>query len=195
VALAVLVALALVAVFVGDRVAVQRTESGISSRIETRVPGSHATVTISSSPFLVHLAASGTVQEVRAHVTGVTDGSLRLDSVDVTIRNLKISRTSLSHGSVRLLSLSSATITATLSVTELLTAAGYSLPAGLQALASGAIASVKAGSGRVQITFGSLTFGFPYGSLVPCVGSARVSGTEVILSCTTTTLPPALQTT
>jgi len=187
--------LAVLGVFVGDRVAVQRTESGISSRIEARVPGSHATVTISSSPFLVHLAASGTVQEVHAHVTGVTDGGLRLDSVDVTIRDLKISRTSLSHGSVHLLSLSSATITATLSATELLRAAGSSLQAGSRALTSGATASVKAGSGRVQITFGSLTFGFSYGSLVPCVGAARVSGAEVILSCTTTTLPPALQTT
>jgi hypothetical protein len=181
-------------VFVGDRIALQHTESGISSRIEARVPGSHATVTISSSPFLVHLAASGTVQELRAHVTGVTDGGLRLDSVDVTIRNLKISRTSLTHGSVRLLSLSSATITATVSVAEMLRAAGYSLQAGFGALTSGATASLKAGSGRVQITFGSLTFSFPYGSLVPCVGSARVSGAEVILTCTTTTLPPALQT-
>jgi len=194
VALAVLVALAVIVVFVGDRVAIQRTETAISSRIEARVPGSHATVTISSSPFLVRLAASGTVQDVHAHVTGVTEGTLRLDSVDVTIRNLKISRTSLWHGSVRLLSLSSATITATLSVTALLRAVGYSLRAGLAALASGATASVKAGSNRVQITFGPLTFGFSYGSLIPCVGSARVSGTEVILSCTTTTLPPALQT-
>ncbi len=187
--------MAVLGVFVGDRVAVQRTESGISARIEHRVPGSHATVTISSSPFLVHLAASGTVREVHTHITDVTDGSLPLDAVDITVRNLKISRTSLVHGSVQLLSLSNATITVTLRLAEAVRAAGYSLPAGLGALISGATASVKAGSGRVQITFGPLTFGFSYGSLVPCVGSARVRGTEVILTCTTTTLPPALQTT
>jgi LmeA-like phospholipid-binding len=152
-------------------------------------------VTISSSPFLVHLAVSGTVQQLHAHVTGVTDGTLRLDSVDVTVRNVKISRSSLSHGTVRLLSISKATVTTTVSVAEMLSAAGYSQQAGLAVLTPGATASVKSGSGRVQITFGSLVFGFSYDSLVPCVGSARVSGTEVILSCSTSTLPPALQTT
>jgi hypothetical protein len=185
--------LVLAVVVVGDRLAVRRTASVISSRIEQRVPGSKAKVTISSSPFLVHLAVSGTVQQIHAHVTGMTDGSLHLDTVDVTVHNLKISRTSLVHGSVRLLGLSSATITVTTSVLGALRAAGQSSLAHLSGLASGMKGSVKAGSDRVQVTFGPLVFSFAYSSLVPCVGSAQVTGSEIVLTCTTTTLPPALQ--
>ena len=182
-----------VAVLVADPIAIRHTEADIASRIEQRVPGSHATVTISSSPFLLVLAVSGTVHEIHAHVTHVADGSLTLRSVDVTVHNLKLSRTSLLHGSVKLLGLSSATITVTVGVAEMLRAAGYGAVAGLGTLASGLTGSVEAGSGRVQITFGSFVFSVPYSSLVPCVGSAQVSGANIILTCTTTTLPPALQ--
>lgn len=193
VAIAVVVAVVVLAVVVGDRIALQAAASDISSRIEHRLPGSHAAVTISSSPFVIQLALSGTVEEVRAHVTGVTDGGISLDSVDVTAYHLKISRSSLWHGSIRLLGLSYATITAAVSVAEVARVTRYGSLAGLEGLASGVTGSVEAGSGRVQITFGPFTFSVPYGSLVPCVGSAQLRGDEIILSCTTTTLPPALQ--
>jgi hypothetical protein len=182
-----------VAVIVGDQIALARTRSTIESRIEQRVPGSHATVTISSSPYLVRLALSGTVKQIHAHVTNVQEGGLTLDTVDVTVHDLKVSRSSLLGGSVHLEGLSSATITASTSVAEVLREAGYAAVAGIGALGSGLNGKISAGPSQVTITFGPLSFTLPYSAIVPCVGSARVSGGNVVFSCTTKTLPPALQ--
>jgi LmeA-like phospholipid-binding len=177
------------ALFIADRIAVNRTESAIASRIEKKVPGSHAKVTISSSPFLLNLAMSGTVKQMHAHVTNVTAGRLTLDTVDVTVHNLKVSRSDLFHGSVKLTGMSEATIQATMSVAQVIQA---SLGAAI-GLPSGSSASVEAGPSSVRISFGPFAFTVPYTSIVPCVGTARVSGAEVVLTCTTHTLPPALK--
>ncbi len=178
------------ALFIADRIAVNRTESAVASRIEKRVPGSHAQVTISSSPFLLNLATSGTVKELHAHVTDVTAGRLTLDAVDVTVHNLKVSRSDLLHGSVKLTGMSEATIQATTSVADVVEA---TLGVGVGGLPSGATASIHAGPASVRVSFGPFAFTVPYSSIVPCVGTARVSGGEIILTCTTHTLPPALE--
>ena len=88
----VFVVVAVVLVAVADHFTVRWSESTVANRIEQRFPGSHATVTISSSPYLVRLVVFGTVQKVHAHVTDVPDGRLRLDTVDVTARDLKVDR-------------------------------------------------------------------------------------------------------
>jgi DUF2993 family protein len=181
------------AVFVADHVAIHWTEGRVASHIEHSFPGSHATVTISSSLYLTRLALSGTVQDVHVHVTDVTDGELHLDTVDVTARGLKINRNDLLHGQTRVDRLSTATITATLSVAEALRAAGYGAEAGLAGLTSGMKANVQTGAGLVRVEVGPLRFTFRYNSLVPCVGSGEVTGGEIVLSCTTHTVPPALQ--
>lgn len=180
-------------VAVANRVALHWSESKASTRIEHLYPGSHATVTISSSPYLFRLAVFGTVQEIHAHVTGLTDSGLRLDTVDVTAHKLKVDRTDFLRGETRLSSLASATITATVSVAEVLRAHGYGALAGLGALAPGVKVTVHTEGNQVQIGFGPLAFSFTETGLVPCVGSAHISKGEIILSCTTTTVPPALQ--
>jgi LmeA-like phospholipid-binding len=192
VTLVVLVVLA-VGVFVGDHVAIHWTEGRVASRIEHSFPGSHATVTISSSLYVPRLALFGRVQKVQAHVTDVTDGRLHLDTVDVTAHSLKINRTELLNNEARVKSLSSATVTVTLTVAEALQASGYNAAADVGGLASGLKANVQAGVGEVHIEVGPLTFTFAYNSLVPCVGSGEVSGEEIILTCTTHTVPAALQ--
>jgi LmeA-like phospholipid-binding len=192
VALVVLVVVA-GAVFVADHVAIHWTERRVASHIEHSFPGSHATVTISSSLYLPRLAVSGTVQDVHAHVTDVTDGRLHLATVDVTAHSLKVNRTDLLHNQTRVESLSTATITATFTVAEALRAAGHSAEADMSGLASGVKANVQAGAGLVHIEVGPLSFTFSYNSLVPCVGSGQVSGGEIILTCTTHTVPAALQ--
>ncbi len=148
------------------------TESTVATRIEQRFPGSHATVTVSSSPYLVRLAVFGTVANVHAHVTDVTDDGLRLDTVDVTAHDLKVNRGDLLHGKTRLESLSTATITARVSVAEVLRAYGLGDLAGLGGLASGVKGTVQSQGNQVQISFGPLSFTFTSTSLVPCVGSA-----------------------
>jgi hypothetical protein len=189
----VVVAVLAGAVFVADHVAIHWTEGRVASHIEHSFPGSHATVTISSSLYLPRLAVSGTVRDVHAHVTDVTDGRLHLDTVDVTAHDLKINRDDLLHSQTRVDSLSTATITATLTVAEALRAAGYGAESDLSGLASGMKATVQAGPGLVHIEVGPLNFTFSYNSLVPCVGSGEVSGGEIILTCTTHTVPAALQ--
>ena len=179
--------------FVADHLAIRWSEGRVASHIEHRFPGSHASVTISSSLYLPRLALSGTVQDVHARVTDVTDGRLHLNTVDVTAHSLKINRADLLNSQTRVDSLSTATITATLTVAEALRAAGYSSEAGLSGLASGMKANVQAGAGSVHIQVGPLTFSLPYNSLVPCVGSGEVSGGDIILTCTTHTVPAALQ--
>ena len=166
-----------VVVVIADRVALHWTESRVSSRIETLYPGSHATVSISSSPYLVRLAVFGTVQEIHAHVTGLTDRGMHLDTVDITAHKLNVNRTDLLRGRVRLHSLGSATITASVSVVEALRSHGYgalaSLP-GLGGLTSGVTATVHTTGNQVRIDFGPLALDFTETSLVPCVGSAQV---------------------
>jgi hypothetical protein len=191
----IIVVVVVVAGFVADRAAIHWTESQIASRIEHRFPGSHATVTVSSSPYLLRLAAFGTVREVHAHVTDVSDGRLRLDTVDVTAHGLKVNRTDLLHGEARLDSLSSATITASVSVAEVLRANGYGAVADLGGLATGLKANVQAEGNQVQISVGPVSFSFPFTSLVTCVGSGEVHAGEIVLTCTTHAVPPALQAT
>jgi hypothetical protein len=180
-------------VAIADHFAVRWSESTVATRIEHQYPGSHATVTVSSSPYLVRLAVFGTVQNVRAHVTDVPYGRLRFDTVDVTADHLKVDRGELVHGKVKLDSLSSATITARVSAAKLLRAYGFGDLSALGNLATGATGTVQTQHNQVQITFGPLSFDFTSTGLVPCVGSAEVSAGQVILSCTTQSVPPVLQ--
>jgi hypothetical protein len=184
---------AVVLVAVADHFAVRWSESTVATRIEQRFPGSHATVTISSSPYLVRLVAFGKVQKVHAHVTDVPYGRLHLDTVDVTAKNLEVDRGELLHGKTRLDSLSSATITARVSVATLLRAYGFGALADLGSLVSGASGTVHTNGNQVRISFGPLSFDFTSTGLVPCVGSAGVNGGQLVLSCTTRSVPPALQ--
>lgn len=185
VTLVVLIAAALVVV---DVVAAHRTESTVSANIERRFPGSHATTQISSFPFLGHLAVSGTVEKIHVHVTGVTNGPLSLTAVDVVVHQLRLSRSELLQGKVRPVGLSSATITVTISVADVLHDLGA-----ISGLAAGTSGDVTVSPSGVTVGFGPLSFRFRYSSLVPCLGSAHIQGAEVVLACTTKTLPPALQ--
>jgi LmeA-like phospholipid-binding len=189
----VFVVVAVVLVTIADHFAVHWTESTVATRIEQRFPGSHATVTVSSSPYLVRLAVTGTVENVHAHVTDVTDNGLRLDTVDVTAHHLKLNRGDLLHGETRLESVSSATITARASLSEVLRAYGLGYLANLGSLGSGVKGTVRSEGNQAQISFGPLSFTFNLTSLVPCTGSAQISAGEVVLSCTTHSVPPALQ--
>ena len=140
----------MVLVAVADHFAVRWSESTVATRIEQRFPGSHATVTISSSPYLVRLVVFGKVEKVHAHVTDVPDGRLRLDTVDVTANNLKVDRGDLLHGKTRLDSLSTATITARVSVAKVLRAYGLGDLADLGGLATGAKGPSRARATRCR---------------------------------------------
>jgi hypothetical protein len=190
----VFVLVAVVLVAIADHFAVRWTESTVANRIEQRFPGSHATVTVSSSPYLVRLAIFGTVKKVHAHVTDVPEGRLRLDTVDVTANDVKVNRGDLLHGKTRLDSVSSATIVARVGVAEVLRAYGLGDLASLGNLASGLTGTLQTKpNNQVQISFGPISFTFTTSGLVPCVGSAEINAGQVILACTTHSVPRALQ--
>lgn len=191
--LLVVILIAVVAVFGGlllggDALAVHLIDGQVASHIEQKVPGSHAKVTISSQPFLVHLAASGTVEHLDAKVTNVTIDRYHVSSVDVKATGVKVNRGDLFRGKVRLDSIKTGTITATLSESDLLKAG---LVTGLKSF-SGSTASVSAGTSSVKISVDGFNFTLPYSNLVPCVGSASVEGSKLVLTCVTHQVPPAL---
>jgi hypothetical protein len=185
--------LLIVAVVVaGDYVTVHFTQSEIAKRIEKQVPGSHANVTISSSPFLYHLLSAGKVEKVTADVSDVTEGKYTFQSIDVVVDNLQINRNDLFKGKVELDGLTKATITATLTPEELVQAGVLTSLTQLGVLGAAPHASVEAGASDITVTVGSEHLTIPYNSLVPCAGSAAFSGADLVLTCTTNTLPPAL---
>jgi hypothetical protein len=190
----VFIVVAVVLVAVADHFTVRWSESTVANHIEHRFPGSHATVTISSSPYLVRLVVFGKVQNVRAHVTNVPDGRLRLDTVDVTANDLKVDRGQLLHGKTRIDSLSTATITARVSVAEVLRAYGLGELSALGGLVTGAKGTLHAEGNQMKVSIGPLSFAFTSTALIPpCGGTAAISAGQVVLSCTTRSVPPALQ--
>lgn len=174
----------------GDALAQHVTENEIAKHIEQKVPGSHAKVTISSQPFLVHLAVSGNVDTLDARVTGVKIDKYHISSVDVNVTDVKVNRGDLFQGKVQLEGIRTATVTASLSEADLVQAG---VVAGVKAFGGlGASGSVAAGAHNVKISIAGLTLTLPYTALVPCVGTADIEGTSLVLRCVTHQLPPAL---
>ncbi len=188
----VVLILAIAGILVGDAVAVHATETTIQNRIEARVPGSSADVNITSQPYLVKLAASGTVDHLHAHVTNVAEPAVTFHTVDVDVHGIQVNRGDLFSGQVHLDRISTATVTATLTPNELLPLIGASALRELQAVPSGTTATVQASSGGIEVAVRSVGFRIPFDPLVSCAGSATYAGGNVTLSCTTDTLPPAL---
>jgi hypothetical protein len=190
--LVVLVVLAVAGVLVGGLVASDLTETTIANRIEARVPGSHATVNIQSQPYLVKLAASGRVDQLHAHVTNVTEQGVTVRTVDVDVNAIRVNRNDLFSGEVRLMGIGQATVTATVTPSEVAAAAGADAASQLAGLASGTSASVHANPNGIDVGIGSVAVRIPYDPLVTCAGSAVWTGGNLVLSCTTSSLPPAI---
>ena len=192
VSLVVVVVLAAAGVLVGGVVAANITETTIANRIDTRVPGSHATVDIQSQPYLVKLAASGKVDQLHAHVTNVTEKGVTVRSVDVDVNALQVNRGDLFSGKIRLMGIRQATVTATVTPTEVAAIAGADAARQLDGMASGTSASVHANPDGIDVGIGSVALRIPYDPLVTCAGSAVWTGGNLVVSCTTNSLPPAL---
>jgi len=134
-----------------------------------------------------------------AHVTGVTADGLEFDTVDVQVDDLKIDRSQLLHGQVVIQSIREAVIDATISAASLDRAVGLSLTLGAGTIGVGGLVAVPAhlaiSGDRITVTLlagAGFTFTVPKLSLLPCVGQATIVPGFIDLSCTTTTIPPAL---
>jgi hypothetical protein len=100
-----LVALVLIAgvLGVGSDIVLRRyAESEISKRVRSQVEASSVDTTITSFPFVLRLAANGTVGEIDTHLDKPHVGPLVFDSVDVDLKGVQVDRDLLLHQEVRL---------------------------------------------------------------------------------------------
>ncbi|MDQ2728381.1 MAG: hypothetical protein M3Y91_11085 [Actinomycetota bacterium] len=193
-----ILAVVVVAASIADVVVRHHVESAIATQIDDQVPGSHAEVNISSFPFVGHLAASGQVPSLTAHVTGVEAGPVALDTVDVVVHDVRVARSQLLQGKVQLESIREADITAQVSQASLDHQIGLPITigagtvglAGVQAPAHLAVVNDRIDIQVAPLPAISITI--PLTNLVPCIGAASLSPGHLTVTCTTNHLPPAL---
>jgi hypothetical protein len=186
---------------VGDVEARMYAEHQFAHRIETNVPGAHATVNISSFPFVGRLAMTGTVREIRAHVTNVTSGKFTFTTVDVAVSGVRLDRTALfKNQTIRVVSINHGTVTADMTEAAVDQAAG-GLPI---KLLNGVVQLVVRGVnvvGRVTVVANQLHIqaagapvivDIPKLPLLPCAANAVVTPGHLTLTCALTGIPPAL---
>jgi hypothetical protein len=190
----------------GDVVARHWAESQLASRIEASLPGSHATVHISSFPFVGRLAAAGSVSKITAHVDKVqrADLPLTLAFVDLEVEGVKLDRNALwQDQKVKLRRISRGTVRAEITDAAVSAALGgvpvqfgngtvEVVAAGLHVRATASIQNNKlvlaaAGIGALAVTIPKL-------SVLPCAASATVRPGRVDVSCEIHEIPQALLT-
>lgn len=192
----VVLALLAGALAVVDVVVRQRVQAAVAAKIESRFPGSHAVVSISSFPFVGRLAASGTVPSLQADVTGVAVSGLRFAAIDVAVTDLKVSRSRLVHGELEPLSIRHGQVVAEISQSALdsFSRVPVTLGAGTIGMAGVSLpARITVGTGVVTLSLSdglaSLRVPVPALDILPCVGSAQVVPGLLRLSCSFRALP------
>jgi hypothetical protein len=194
----VVVAVIAVALLIGDTFARHRAQTLAARHLESVLPGSTATVQISSFPFVGRLAVGGTVQQLTADLDQVTEAGFTFDHVAVVVHDLKFDTAQLWHGRMALTGISSGSVTAELTQASIDRATGLpvTLGAGTVGVAGLQVpATVSVADNRVTLTVplvAPITFAIPQLSVVPCVGSAAIRPGGLVLSCGFTTVPSAL---
>jgi hypothetical protein len=184
-----------------DHFAKDRAQSAIASRIEASSPGSHATVAITSFPFLGRLAVSGHVPELRAEVTDVKAGDITFSSIHLTVDNLTVSRDDLFSGKVKATSIQRGRVVADISQAAVDSIVHMPLVLGPGRVSVDGVdvpVTLTVSGGRIGFTASglpSLSIPIPVLDVLPCVGSGRVVSGAVDLSCRFRSLPPVLKAT
>ena len=198
ISLAVVLAVLLGLLSIADVVIRHHVEGRIAARVEQRDPGSHASATISSFPFVGRLAVSGTIPEIRVDATGVTAGPLVFSRVELDLSDLRIRRSALLHGHVELVGLRRGVVTADISQGSVDHLTGLPITFGPGTVGAGGLelpVQLSIHGSAVTIGFASLpsvTVTIPPLNLLPCVGGAAVVPGALQVSCTVTSLPSAL---
>lgn len=186
-----------------------RVEAAVADRIEQRLPGTTARVHISSFPFLEHLAASGRILNLTAHLNHLTAGpviynNVHLKPVDfsdlnITIRGLRLGRDQLVHRRATIESIRSATITATISQSSVDETLRLPIVLGAGTVGIGGLslpAKLAVRKHRMLLTSAhgfTLSFAAPPADLLPCVGQVDVYPGELHLSCALHQVPSVLE--
>jgi uncharacterized protein YwbE len=186
---------------VGADIVLRRyAESEISKRVRAEVESTSVSTNISSFPFVVRLAASGTVGEVKTHLDKPHVGPLIFDSIDVDLKGVQVDRNQLlSHQDVKLRKIDSGQVTAELTESTLAQALG--VPVRLEGGAihvtvlgkdATATLSVKGNKLLFDVVGRPLSLPIPQTSILPCAADATVADGRIRLTCTIHEIPPAL---
>jgi LmeA-like phospholipid-binding len=186
-----------------------RVESALAGRIEHRLPGSSARVQISSFPFLAHLAASGEVLKLTAHLNHLSAGPViynhvRLKPIDfsdvnIVVQGVKLRRDRLFHRQVKIESIRSTTITAIISQSSVDQTLRLPVVLGAGTVGIGGLsmpATLTVRGQRMILTAAhgfTLSFASPPAVLLPCTGQVDVYPGALHVSCGVHRLPPVLQ--
>jgi hypothetical protein len=196
-----ILALAILAVGLSivDVVVRHRVQTIIADKIEHDVPGTQATVNISSFPFLGHLAVSGDVPEVTARVTGVKAGTIPLNLVTVHAYKVDVDRNQLFQGTVKLRSIQRVAVSATVTQATLDSQLGLPVTlgdgtvglAGIQAPADLTVTGTQVRFSVMGLP--PINLDIPVTSLLPCLGGAHLTPGILTVTCTTSQIPPVLE--
>jgi hypothetical protein len=197
----VLLAILAAVLSVGDVEARVFAEHQFAHRIDANVPGAHATVKISSFPFVGRLITSGTVQKIRAHVVNVTSGVYTFDTVDVSVTGVRLDRTVLLHDQrIQVLGIQSGTVTADMTEAAIDKALG-GLPVQLndgsvrltvKGVSVVGTLSITGNQLHLDVAGAPITVAIPKLPLLPCASSAVVTTGHLQVTCILTGIPPAL---
>lgn len=185
--------LAVVDVLVKDGV-----QAAIADRIESRSPGSTASVRITSFPFVGRIAVSGTIPELRVRVRDLQAGSLRFATVDLDVHQLTVDRSQLTRGSVRVTRIRAGTVVASVAQADLDRElhVGVHLGRGTVSYAGLTVSPVLSVAGD-EVSVGirglpTVSFRVPTLEVLPCVGAATVVPGALRLSCSFRSVPGIL---
>lgn len=206
------VAAVVVAAVVADVVAGSWVESQLASRARSATGAGSSSAQVGTFPFLYRLLATGSVPRVDVELGEVPAGPLRLSSVHVSLRRVRVSRHALvMDRRVQVVGVARGTVTVTVTAADL--SAGLHRP--VRILADGRVTATVAGlvvqlqpsvapgnvvvlrlgassaSGAGGITLPSLRVRLP-SSTAPCAVALAVVAGAVRLSCTLDRVPPAL---
>jgi hypothetical protein len=216
------VAIFLVAGLVVDVVALGVASKNLRQQISANVPHTGATHgRVRSFPFIGRFIVFGTISEVEASVDGVDAGPVHFENITAKLHGIKIDRGALVHRKARLQNISSGTVSAEISDTELsrligqtikftpgkasLTIHGFTINAKIE-VQNGALKFGGLGlpgglggglGGGLNIPGGlsipGLSLPIPRAPLLPCsTQSADVIQGRIRVSCTITQIPKEL---
>lgn len=197
----VLLAILAAVLTVGDIEARIYTEHTFAHRIDVNVPGAHATVKITSFPFVGRLLTSGTVGRIRAHVVDATFGQYSFDTIDVAVSGVRLDRTALIHDQrIQVLGIDKGTVTADMTEVAIDKALGglpVQLDDGIVRLTVKGISvvgtlSVSGNQLRIDVPGAPIKVAIPKLPLLPCASSAVVTTGHLSVTCVLTGIPPAL---
>jgi hypothetical protein len=198
IALIVGVAIIVAGLAVADIWTRHKVQSVVADHIDSQFPGSHATVAISSFPFVGRLITSGTVPKLTVDVNGVQVDGVTFGAIDLVVHQLKVDKSQLTSAKVVLESISSGSVTAQLPQASIDQKLGQdlSLGAGTVSLDGVTVTPVVTVSAN-EVNLGlpglpSVSVPIPQLSLLPCVGAAVIVPGALQVSCALTSLPPAL---